>query len=77
VFYVVSTNSPTIRQSNVVRALARWLHIVIVALHETTNALHWAMHIAPYCRIRTEVEIASDSLHFLLSSILLLPTTIS
>ncbi len=34
------------RLGNTACALARWQHLV--ALHETKDALHWAMHIAPY-----------------------------
>jgi hypothetical protein len=30
-----------------------------VALHEATDALHWAMRPALYCRIRMAIEIAS------------------
>jgi hypothetical protein len=33
-------------QGNMVRALARWWHLV--ALHEATDALHWVMCIMPY-----------------------------
>jgi hypothetical protein len=34
-------------QGNTVWALAYWQHLV--ALHEATDVLHWAMHITPYC----------------------------
>jgi hypothetical protein len=33
-------------RGNTARALARWRHLV--ALHEATDALHWAICIAPY-----------------------------
>jgi hypothetical protein len=33
-------------RGNTAQALARWRHQV--ALHEATNALHWAMPITPY-----------------------------
>ncbi len=34
------------RQGNTACALAQWQHLV--ALHEAKDALHWAVHIAPY-----------------------------
>jgi hypothetical protein len=44
-------------QGNTAQALARWWHLV--ALHEATDALHWAMHPASHRRIRMAIEIAS------------------
>jgi hypothetical protein len=38
-----------------VRALAQWQQLV--ALHEATDALHWAMIIALYCPGGMEIEI--------------------
>jgi hypothetical protein len=47
-------------RGNTVRALAQWQHLV--ALHETTDVLHWAMRIAPYHRgsmgIKTRCQFA-------------------
>jgi hypothetical protein len=34
-----------------------WRHLV--ALHEATDALHWAMHLALHHRIRMAIKIAS------------------
>jgi hypothetical protein len=34
-------------RGNTARAPAQWWHLV--TLHEATIALHWAMHIKPYC----------------------------
>jgi hypothetical protein len=31
-----------------------------VALHEATDALHWAMHIVPYCRGGMAIKIIVD-----------------
>jgi hypothetical protein len=45
------------RQGNTVRALAQWRHLV--ALHEATDVLHWAMHPALHRRIRMVIKIAS------------------
>ena len=39
-------------------ALARWRHLV--ALHEATDALHWAMRPALYRRIRMAIDIDSN-----------------
>jgi hypothetical protein len=36
-------------------ALAQWRHLV--ALHEATDALNWAMHIAPYCPGNMAIKI--------------------
>ncbi len=38
-------------------ALAQWRHLV--ALHEATDALHWAMRPASHRRIRMAIKIAS------------------
>jgi hypothetical protein len=40
------------------QALARWQHLV--ALHETTDALHRAMHIAPHPPGGMAIEIIVD-----------------
>ncbi len=45
------------RRGNTARALARWQHLV--APHEATDALHWAMRPALHRRIRMAIEIAS------------------
>ncbi len=42
-------------QGNTARALARWRHLV--ALHEATDALHWAMRVAPYRPSGMVIEI--------------------
>jgi hypothetical protein len=42
-------------RGNTVRALAHWWHLV--ALYEATDALHWAMRIAPYCLSGMGIEI--------------------
>jgi hypothetical protein len=39
-------------------ALSRWRHLV--ALHEATDALHWAMLIAPYCPGGMGIKIVVD-----------------
>jgi hypothetical protein len=44
-------------RGNMARALARWQHLV--ALHEVTDALHWAMRPALHHRIRMAFKIAS------------------
>jgi hypothetical protein len=44
-------------RGNTMQALARWQHLV--ALHEATDALHWAMHPALHHRIRMAIKIAS------------------
>jgi hypothetical protein len=44
--------------NNLVRALAQWRHLV--ALHQATDALHWAMHIAPYRPGGMEIKIVVD-----------------
>jgi hypothetical protein len=44
-------------QGNTVLALARWQHLV--ASHEATDAIHWAMHPALHRRIRMVIKIAS------------------
>jgi hypothetical protein len=46
------------RQGNTARALARWRHLV--ALHEATDALHWVMHIMPYCSSSMAINIVVD-----------------
>jgi hypothetical protein len=45
------------RWGNTAQALARWRHLV--ALHEATDVLHWAMCPALYRRIRMVIEITS------------------
>jgi hypothetical protein len=45
------------RRGNTAWALAQWQHLV--ALHEATDALHWAMHPTLHRRIRMAIEIAS------------------
>jgi hypothetical protein len=45
------------RRGNMARALARWWHLV--ALHEATDALHWAMRPALHHGIRMAFKIAS------------------
>ncbi len=45
-------------QGNTVRALAQWRHLV--ALHEATDALHWAMRITLYCPSGMGIEIVVD-----------------
>jgi hypothetical protein len=44
------------RRGNKARALAQWRHLV--ALHEATDVLHWAMHPASHRRICMAIEIA-------------------
>jgi hypothetical protein len=45
------------RQGNTVQALAQWRHLV--ASHEATDVLHWAMCPASHRRIRMAIKIAS------------------
>jgi hypothetical protein len=45
-------------RGNTAWALTQWWHLV--ALHEATDALHWAMHPALYHCIRMIIEIASN-----------------
>jgi hypothetical protein len=45
------------RQGNTAWALAGWQHLV--ALHEATDALHWAMSPKLHRLIRMAIEIAS------------------
>jgi hypothetical protein len=45
------------RQGNTAWALARWQHLV--ALHEATDALYWAMCPALHHRIHMAIKIAS------------------
>jgi hypothetical protein len=45
------------RRGNMARALARWRHLV--ALHEATDAIHWAMSPALHRRIHMAINIAS------------------
>ena len=45
------------------RALAQWWHLV--ASHEATNALHWAMHIALYHPGGMAIKIVVDLPAFL------------
>jgi hypothetical protein len=44
------------RQGDTAQALAQWRHLV--APHEATNALHWAMHPALHRRINMAFKIA-------------------
>jgi hypothetical protein len=44
------------RQGNTARALAQWRHLV--ALHEATTTLHWAMCPVLHRHIRMVIEIA-------------------
>jgi hypothetical protein len=44
-------------QGNTARALTQWQHLV--ALHETTDVLHWAMHPALHCHIGMAIKITS------------------
>jgi hypothetical protein len=44
------------------QALAQWRHLV--ALHEATDALYQAMHIAPYCPGGMGIEIVVNLLAF-------------
>jgi hypothetical protein len=44
-------------RGNTVQALAQWRHLV--ALHEATDALHWAMRPALHRRIRMVIKTAS------------------
>jgi hypothetical protein len=50
-------------RGNTAQALAQWQHLM--ALHEATDALHWAMRIAPYfCSgmvIKIVIELATFS----------------
>jgi hypothetical protein len=46
------------RRGNTAQALAQWRHLV--ALHEATDALHWAMRPALYRRIRMAIDIDSN-----------------
>jgi hypothetical protein len=45
------------RWGNTAQALARWWHPV--ASSEAQDVLHWAMHPAPYRRIRMVIKITS------------------
>jgi hypothetical protein len=45
------------RRGNTVRALAQWHHLV--ALHEATDVLDWAMRPALHRHIRMAIKIAS------------------
>jgi hypothetical protein len=51
------------RWGNMTRALAQWWHLV--ASHEATNALHWAMHIALYHPGGMAIKIVVDLPAFL------------
>jgi hypothetical protein len=44
-------------RGNTARALAQWRHLV--ALHEATDALHWAKHLALHRYVRMAIKIAS------------------
>jgi hypothetical protein len=46
------------RRGNTARALTQWRHLV--ALHEATDVLHWAMHITPYCPGGMAITIVVD-----------------
>jgi hypothetical protein len=45
------------RRGNTARALAQWRYLV--ASHEATDVLHWAMHPALHRRIHMAIKIAS------------------
>jgi hypothetical protein len=45
------------RRGNTAWALAQWRHLV--ASHEATNAIHWAMRPALHRHIRMAIKIAS------------------
>jgi hypothetical protein len=47
------------RWGNMAQALTQWRHLV--ASHEATDALHWAMHPISHRCIRMAIEIASVS----------------
>jgi hypothetical protein len=51
-----------IRRANTARALARWRRLG--ALHEATNALHWAMCLTPYCPIGMVIAFVVKSVTF-------------
>jgi hypothetical protein len=46
------------RGGSTAQALAQWRHLV--ALHEVTDVLHWAMRPALYRRIHMAINIASN-----------------
>jgi hypothetical protein len=46
------------RRGNTMQALTGWEHLV--ALHEATGALHWAMHPALHHRICKAINFASN-----------------
>jgi hypothetical protein len=52
----------SVRRADRAQALARWRHIV--ALHEATNTLHWAMCLAPYLPGGMVIAIAIISVTF-------------
>jgi hypothetical protein len=45
------------RRVNMAQALTQWWHLV--ALHEATDIIHWAMRPASHHRIRMAIKIAS------------------
>ncbi len=51
-----------VRRADMARAHARWQHIV--ALHEATDTLHWAMCLAPYLPGGMVVAIANNFVTF-------------
>jgi hypothetical protein len=57
VFFLFEIVNHVGRQGDMARALAQWRHLV--ASHEATDALHWAMRLALHHRIRMAIKIAS------------------
>jgi hypothetical protein len=55
VFFLLKIVDHGGRRGNTARALAQWQHLV--ALHEATDVLHWAMRIVPYCPGGMAIEI--------------------
>jgi len=53
-------NDHGVRRVDTAQAHARWQHIV--ALHEATDTLHWAMCLAPYLPGGMVVAIAVESM---------------
>ncbi len=49
-----------VRRADTVQAHARWWHIV--ASHEATDTLHWAMCLAPYLPGGMVIAIAVESI---------------
>jgi hypothetical protein len=53
-----------IRRANTTQAHARWRWRHLVALHEATDTLHWAMCLAPHLPCGMVVAIAINSVTF-------------